>query len=154
MTISVEALLVVSLMMAVFAAVSTVGTSLFLGAGFERLRSGFETIKKQTAFFSEQIHKLDQRVDTVEKQSGYFFQAITDLEQQAAAPKAEQAWDDARLATEEKRLVAKKNDSLHVDLLTANGFISQQPSAPAPQESLRERFLQEARKPESRMHFH
>src|SRR5690554_6215011 len=86
MTLSVEELLVVSLLIAVFAAVSTIGTSLFLGDGFERLRAGFENIKKQTAFFSDAIHKLDGRVDGLEKQSGYFFEAITKLEQDAVAP--------------------------------------------------------------------
>ncbi len=82
MTISVEMLLVASLMMAVFAAVSVVGSSLFLGAGFERLRAGFEKIKNQTAFFADALYKLDGRVEKVEKQSGYFFDSIHRLEQQ------------------------------------------------------------------------
>jgi len=95
MTLSVETIIVVSLLMAVFAAVSTIGSSLYLGAGYERLRAGFETIKKQTAFFSEAIHKLDHRVDAVEKQSGYFFHAISALEQQAVAPPAsDERWEE------------------------------------------------------------
>lgn len=85
MTLSVETLLIVSLMMAVFAAVSVVGSSLFLGVGFERLRNGFEGIKKQTAFFSNAIHDLDQRVESVEKQNGYFFETINKLETQSTA---------------------------------------------------------------------
>jgi len=83
MTISVETLLVVSLMMAVFAAVATVGSSLYLGAGFERLRAGFDTIKKQTAQFADSLRQLDGRVDSVEKQGAYYFEAISQLEQKA-----------------------------------------------------------------------
>lgn len=90
MTIAVETYLVVALAFAVFAAVTALGSSLVLGAGFERLRAGFELIKSQTGFFSEAIHKLDKRLDNAEKQDGYFFQAIHKLEenQAAAAPSA------------------------------------------------------------------
>lgn len=149
MTLSVDTLLVVSLMMAVFAAVSTVGTSLFLGAGFERLRAGFETIKKQTAFFSEQIHKLDGRVDSVEKQSTYFFEAITNLEQSASADEVHQA--EPKPVDEEQLIRASKSESLHVDLLTANGFIEQPVET-----SLREQFSAEAEAPTmpESLHFH
>lgn len=76
MTISVETLLVASLMMAVFAAVATVGSSLFLGAGYERLRAGLETLRKQTAYFSDALRGIDRRVESVEKQNRYFFEAI------------------------------------------------------------------------------
>lgn len=126
MTLSVDTLLIVSLMMAVFAAVSTVGTSLFLGAGFERLRAGFETIKKQTAFFSDAIHKLDTRVDAVEKQGGYFFEAINALEQTAAQPVA--APEEERIApTEETLILSSYSDAMSSstdNLLTAGGFIT------------------------------
>lgn len=74
MQISVETLLVVSLVLAVFSAVVALGTSLVLGAGFERLRagfdnlrSGFEIIAKQTGFFSDAIHKLDMKVMGLEE---------------------------------------------------------------------------------------
>lgn len=63
MTIDVGTYLVISLMFAVFAAVAAVGTSLVLGVGFERLRNGFEVVRKQTAFFSDAIHKLDLKTD-------------------------------------------------------------------------------------------
>lgn len=152
MTLSVDTLLVVSLMMAVFAAVSTVGTSLFLGAGFERLRAGFETVKKQTAFFSEQIHKLDGRVDSVEKQSSYFFEAITKLEQDAVAP--EPVSNDVRPIIEDKLIQARKDDALNVDLLTATGFLNA-PAINAPvQRSLSEQFAHEAEQHAERPHFH
>ena len=70
MTITVATCLVVALAFAVFAAVMTVGSSVVLGIGYERLRHGFETIRKQTGFFSDQIYQLDQRVDTLERNDG------------------------------------------------------------------------------------
>lgn len=85
MTIAVETYLVVALAFAVFSAVTALGSSLVLGAGFERLRAGFEIIKSQTGFFSDALHNMDKRMDTVEKQGGYFFQAIHNLEQQQTA---------------------------------------------------------------------
>ncbi len=127
MTLSVDALLVVSLMMAVFAAVSTVGCSLYLGVGFERLRSGFESIKKQTAFFSNAIHSLDTRVDAVEKQDSYFFEAINNLEQQAQGQEQEIASDDYQSNIEESLILAGKDDALHSgmdNLLSDAGFVT------------------------------
>jgi chromosome segregation ATPase len=66
--------------MAVFAAVAAVGTSLVLGAGFERLRSGFEIVRKQTGFFSDAIHKLEQKVEVVDEQTNSFTRSINQLE--------------------------------------------------------------------------
>lgn len=80
MTLEVETVVAVSLMMAVFSAVAAVGTSIVLGAGFERLRSGFEVIRKQTGFFSDAIHKLEQKVEEVDKQAGHFGHAVHQLE--------------------------------------------------------------------------
>jgi hypothetical protein len=59
--------LIVALSFAVFSAVATVGASLALGIGFERLRAGYEVIRKQSGYFSDQIYKLDKRVDTLER---------------------------------------------------------------------------------------
>lgn len=67
MTVMMETCLIVALSFAVFSAVATVGASLALGIGFERLRAGFEVIRKQTGYFSDQIYKLDKRVETLEK---------------------------------------------------------------------------------------
>jgi hypothetical protein len=94
MTIAVDTYLVVALAFAVFAAVTSLGSSLVLGIGFERLRAGFELIKSQTAFFSDSLHKLDKRMDGAEKQDRYFFETLHNLEEQAArqaepAPAAE-----------------------------------------------------------------
>lgn len=80
MTLDVETIVAVSLMMAVFSAVAAVGTSLVLGAGFERLRNGFEIVRKQTGFFSDAIHKLEQKVEIVDEQTGKFSNAIETLE--------------------------------------------------------------------------
>ena len=130
MTLSVEALLVVSLLMAVFAAVATIGTSLFLGAGFERLRTGFENIKKQTAFFSDAIYRLDGRVAGIEKQGEYFFEAIHNLEQERTAfPQAgpvEPAKETAINKEPEESLIKASRDDVMLagtdKLLTDQGF--------------------------------
>ena len=67
MNAMMETCLIVALSFAVFSAVATVGASLALGIGFERLRAGYEVIRKQTGYFSDQIYKLDKRVETLEK---------------------------------------------------------------------------------------
>ncbi|QQG37064.1 MAG: hypothetical protein HYS17_04675 [Micavibrio aeruginosavorus] len=63
MDVSVETYLVVALAFAVFSAVTAIGSSLVLGIGFERLRAGFEVVRKQTAYFSDAIFTLEKRVD-------------------------------------------------------------------------------------------
>ena len=80
MTLEVETVVAVSLMMAVFSAVAAVGTSIVLGAGFERLRSGFEVVRKQTGFFSDAINKLEQKVEIVDKQALQFGEAMHQME--------------------------------------------------------------------------
>lgn len=80
MTLEVETVVAISLMMAVFSAVAAVGTSIVLGAGFERLRSGFEVIRKQTGFFSDAIHKLEQKVEDVDQQANLFSESMNQLE--------------------------------------------------------------------------
>ena len=109
MTISVETLLVVSLMMAVFAAVATVGSSLFLGAGFERLRLGLEAVKRQTAFFSDALRKLDGRVSATEKQTGYFFEALHKMET------GEEILQDPHADTEDMTISAEKGETHKAD---------------------------------------
>lgn len=124
MNVSAEMYIVVSLMFAVFAAVAAVGTSIVLGVGFERLRNGFEIVKRQSGFFAEAIYKLDartkelseqtgkmresvsvmaDRVERVEKTTGFFSDAIHTLEQkilegmpaQQPAPETSNRLDDA-----------------------------------------------------------
>lgn len=103
MSVSAEMYIVISLMFAVFAAVAAIGTSVVLGVGFERLRAGFEIVKKQTGFFADAIHKLDERtkeisaetaqvkkavagvserVNKVEKTTSFFFESLNTLESQ------------------------------------------------------------------------
>jgi len=101
MQVSAETYIVISLMFAVFAAVAAVGTSVVLGAGFERLRLGFELVKKQTGFFADAIYKLDlktqkldeetaqlkagvygmtDRMNRIEKRTDFMADAVTSLE--------------------------------------------------------------------------
>ncbi len=80
MSIEVETIVAVSVMMAVFSAVAAVGTSIILGAGFERLRCGFEVIRKQTGFFSDAIHKLEEKMEVVDEQTGKFSRSISVME--------------------------------------------------------------------------
>ncbi len=102
MSVSAETYIVISLMFAVFAAVAAVGTSVVLGAGFERLRAGFEVVRRQSGFFADAIYKLDQRtqkldeeqakmksgvynigerMDRVEKQVTFMGDAVSSIEQ-------------------------------------------------------------------------
>lgn len=69
MSVSAETYIVISLMFAVFAAVAAVGTSVVLGAGFERLRAGFEVVRKQSGFFADAIYKLDQRTQKLDEET-------------------------------------------------------------------------------------
>ncbi len=80
MSIEVETIVAVSVMMAVFSAVAAIGTSIVLGAGFERLRGGFEVIRKQTGFFSDAIHKLEEKMEVVDEQTGKFSHSISVME--------------------------------------------------------------------------
>lgn len=79
MSVSAEMYIVISLMFAVFAAVAAVGSSIVLGAGFERLRAGFEIIRKQTGFFADAIHKLDQRTEELSAQTGKLQEAVSGM---------------------------------------------------------------------------
>lgn len=80
MSLEVETVVAVSVMMAVFSAVAAIGTSIVLGAGFERLRNGFEVIRKQTGFFSDAIHKLEEKMDVVDEQTGKFSRSMLVME--------------------------------------------------------------------------
>lgn len=116
MMITIETCLVVSLAFAVFAAVTALGSSLVLGASFERLRAGFEILKGQTGFFSESLHKLDKRVDSVEKQSHYFFEELHKIEEgqtMEEAPVANDTHHDQPAAlVEEPVLICAKTEEL------------------------------------------
>ena len=69
MSVDAETYIVISLMFAVFAAVAAVGSSMVLGAGFERLRAGFELVRRQSGFFADAIHKLDQRTQKLDEET-------------------------------------------------------------------------------------
>lgn len=80
MSVDVETIVAISIMMAVFSAVAAIGSSLVLGAGFERLRSGMDVIRKQTGFFSDAIHRLEEKMEVVDKQTGQFSRSIEVIE--------------------------------------------------------------------------
>lgn len=82
MNVSADTYLIISLMFAVFAAVAAVGTSIVLGAGFERLRAGFEIVRKQTGFFATAIHKLDQKTQSLDKETGELKHLMTVMSDQ------------------------------------------------------------------------
>ena len=79
MSVSAETYIVISLMFAVFAAVAAVGTSVVLGAGFERLRAGFEIVRKQSGFFADAIYKLDQRTQKLDEEQAKIKGNVTHL---------------------------------------------------------------------------
>lgn len=79
MSISAETYIVISLMFAVFAAVAAVGTSVVLGAGFERLRAGFEIVRRQSGFFSDAIYKLDQRTEKLAEETAKLKSGLTGM---------------------------------------------------------------------------
>jgi uncharacterized membrane protein YraQ (UPF0718 family) len=85
-----ETYLVISLLMAVFAAVAAVGTALVLGVGFERLRNGFEIVRKQTAFFSDAIRKLDDRTESLDGRATVLEHQAVVLDHKTASLEAHQ----------------------------------------------------------------
>ncbi len=105
MSVEVETVVAVSVMMAVFSAVAAIGTSIVLGAGFERLRGGFEVIRKQTGFFSDAIHKLEEKMEVVDGQTGKFSHAITTME-----AKVNNVGEQANAFTESVQSLERKVD--------------------------------------------
>lgn len=103
MTLDVETVVAVSIMMAVFSAVAAVGTSIVLGAGFERLRSGFEVVKKQTGFFSDTLYKLEKKVEVVDEQTSNFSSSIEALKAQVSG-----VGDQANIFSDSIQKIEKK----------------------------------------------
>jgi hypothetical protein len=79
MSVSADTYIVIALMFAVFAAVAAVGTSVVLGAGFERLRAGFDLVKRQSGFFADAIYKLDQRTEKLGEETAKLKAGITGM---------------------------------------------------------------------------
>lgn len=105
MSVEVETIVAVSIMMAVFSAVAAIGSSIVLGVGFERLRSGFEVIRKQTGFFSDAIHKLEEKMEVVDGQTNKFSEAISIME-----AKVNNVGDQANAFTDSMVKLEKKVD--------------------------------------------
>lgn len=141
MSVSAEMYIVISLMFAVFSAVAAVGTSIVLGAGFERLRAGFEVVRRQTGFFADAIHKLDERTqilkeettslkeglsvvgekaERVDRQSAFFTDSLFNLEQKvellSTKPMQDLPMDKLRrMEREEEPLLPRDMDYLMAD---------------------------------------
>lgn len=79
MSVDAETYIVISLMFAVFAAVAAVGSSMVLGAGFERLRAGFDVVRRQSGFFADAIHKLDQRTLRLDEETAKLKSGLVDV---------------------------------------------------------------------------
>lgn len=79
MSVDAETYIVISLMFAVFAAVAAVGSSMVLGAGFERLRAGFDIVRRQSGFFADAIHKLDQRTQRLDEETAKMKSGLSDM---------------------------------------------------------------------------
>lgn len=105
MVMEVETVVAVSLMMAVFSAVAAIGTSIVLGAGFERLRAGFDVISKQTGFFSDAIHKLEKKVEVVDEHTNTFTRSISTLEEKVSS-----VGEQANLFSQSMQKLEKKVD--------------------------------------------
>jgi hypothetical protein len=90
MTDIAETFIVVSLLMAVFAAVSAVGTALVLGVGFERLRGSFEIVRKQTAYFSDALRKLDDQTAGISERTAVLENQTAVLNHKTATLEAHQ----------------------------------------------------------------
>jgi len=150
MSVSAEIYLVVSLMFAVFAAVAAVGTSIVLGVGFERLRAGFEVVRKQTGFFAEAIHKLDHKtkdldeksgkleevvstmrdtVHRVDQQTGFFADAIQGLEQKIEDQKSRPVSQEQTVSGTEPEKPAEDLNLPHQSWITASSMDMDAPDA-------------------------
>ncbi|MCB9989513.1 MAG: hypothetical protein H6868_09330 [Rhodospirillales bacterium] len=129
----VETYIVVSLLLAVFGAVTAMGSCLVFGVGMERLRAGFEVIKNQTGFFSDAIHKLEEKmvevdkqveltgsvvktlenkVDVVDKQTSFFSDSIYRLEQKVEKIQEAPKVSEAPVVVRESRIQADRADAL------------------------------------------
>ncbi len=170
MSVSAETYIVISLMFAVFAAVAAVGTSVVLGAGFERLRAGFELIKGQSGFFADAIYKLDirtqkldeetakmksgmgvvhDRMERVEKQTSFIAGEVVAMEQRILQGSPMQPSPQAR--THDGSLDAmmhpsmtsrteERSDAIHHDFLSLHNPV-REPAVAAPKMEPRESML-------------
>ncbi len=80
MTLNVETVMAVSILLSVFAGIAALGSSIVLGAGFERLRAGFEIIAKQTSFFSDMLNRLEKKVEVADVKSAQAAESVRKLD--------------------------------------------------------------------------
>lgn len=167
MSVSAETYIVISLMFAVFAAVAAIGTSVVLGAGFERLRAGFEVIKNQSGFFADAIYKLDIRTEQLSEETAKLKAGMVDTQDRVGRVEKQTIFMADELNELSQRILSgtptapemKKHDgTLHADGLNMTNVVAYKPAAtaadlrqPGPSiEKMMEQIEEVAAQPESR----
>jgi hypothetical protein len=137
MSVSAETYIVISLMFAVFAAVAAIGTSVVLGAGFERLRAGFEVIKNQSGFFADAIYKLDIRTEQLGEETAKLKAGMVDTQDRVGRVEKQTSFMADELNELSQRILSgtptspdmKKHDgTLHADGLAAANVVAYKPA--------------------------
>ncbi len=142
MSVSVETYIVISLMFAVFAAVAAVGTSVVLGAGFERIRAGLDQVRRQSGFFADAIYKLDQRTQKLDEDQMKLKSGMNSLgERMDRTEKTHTFLADAITSVEQRILTGSPSQPVNSDMRpkvrinnTANTVPQQRPQQPQPQQ--------------------
>lgn len=138
MSVSAETYIIISLMFAVFAAVAAIGTSVVLGAGFERLRAGFEVIKSQSGFFADAIYKLDARTEQLGAETAKLKAGMVDAQDRVGRVEKQTSFIADELGELSQRILSgtpaspdmKKHDgSLHADGLATSNVVAYKPSS-------------------------
>lgn len=138
MSVSAETYIVISLMFAVFAAVATIGTSVVLGAGFERLRAGFEVIKNQSGFFADAIYKLDIRTEQLSEETAKLKAGMVDTQDRVGRVEKQTSFMADELNELSQRILSgtpaapemKRHDgTLHADGLNMTNVVAYKPAS-------------------------
>ena len=135
MSVSVETYIVISLMFAVFAAVAAVGTSVVLGAGFERLRAGFDQVRRQSGFFADAIYKLDQRTQALDQEQSKLKSGMNILgERMERTEKTHTFLADAITSVEQRILTGTPTQPINSDMRPKVRINNTVPQRPQPQQ--------------------
>lgn len=166
MSVSAETYIVISLMFAVFAAVAAVGTSVVLGAGFERLRAGFEIIKNQTGFFADQLYKLDEKTRDLDLETAKLKAGLRDTDDRVVRVEKQTQFIGDEMNALQQRILegspaqvkpaspeARRFDGMHPVHTVQHGHQAQAPvlEISIPQEMVDDRVYDELQ-PEPTMH--
>ncbi len=139
MSVSVETYIVISLMFAVFAAVAAVGTSVVLGAGFERIRAGLDQVRRQSGFFADAIYKLDQRTQKLDEDHIKLKSGMNSLgERMGRTEKTHTFLADAITSVEQRILTGSPSQPVNSDMRPKvrinTNTVAQRPQQPQPQQ--------------------